>query len=83
MFIIDFKFFAKMALKIALQLLPNPVYIYDVGKKPSISRYFVILIFFFKGTLVGKPAVTVIQREVHVVNNLQPNMLLGINVFGP
>lgn len=83
MTLIDRKFLDECDLKPDIKTLPEPIMVKGVGSKRQPSSQYLVLNIYVNGQLLGRPATAHLQREVHIVDNLGPKMLMGVDIIGP
>ena len=78
------KTFLKTTIDIEIKKLPAPILVKGIGAKRQPSSDYVLLDLYIDGKATDGKNVTVhIRREFHIVDNLGPLMLIGMDIIGP
>lgn len=77
-------FFQRQASpRISIRTMASPITVRGIGTTQHTMDEYAIVPFMFEGTQKGQPVLTSFWREVHLVDNLKANLLIGIDVMGP
>lgn len=63
--------------------MATPITVRGIGTAQYMTDEYAIVPFMFEGTQRGQPILARFWREVHLVDNLKANLLIGIDVMGP
>lgn len=78
------KIFLKTTIDVDIKTLPAPILVKGIGSRRQPSLQYVLLDLYIDGKATDGKNVTVhIRREFHIVENLGPLMLIGMDVIGP
>ena len=62
---------------------PQPVRIRGIGESLVLSSEYVTLELTLRGVLDGTPVIGKLRRQIHIVDDLKANMLIGSDILGP
>ena len=80
----DRSFMEKQPGKMEVRKLASPVPVRGVGGKIVKANEYVVTQLYIDGiTTDGKPATACVTAEIHLVDDLKANMLIGVNVLKP
>ena len=82
MSIIDRKFLSTLS-GYEIKHMGSKVRIRGIGSQIHLSDEFIVLTFYLRGKLNGQQAAAAITRELHVVDELKANMLIGNDIITP
>ena len=66
-----------------IKSMVNPVKVRGIGEATLASNEYISLGFHIPGSLEGKPVTARLVRDIHIVDNLQAKVLLGMDFLGP
>lgn len=69
--------------RISIRTIATPINNRGIGTKRHTTNEYAIAPFITEGTQKGQPILARFWREVHCVDNLKANLLIGIDVMGP
>lgn len=82
--LIDRQFFQRQAdPRISIHIMATPMAVQGIGTTQHITDEHAIVPFMFEGTQRGQPVLARFWRELHLVNNLEANVLTGIDIMEP
>src|SRR5437016_9060379 len=61
--------------------MTTPVTVRGIGATQHSTNEYAILDIFIRSKMEGQPTMAQIQCEVHLVNNLKVNMLIGVDIM--
>ena len=69
--------------KIPIRKMVTPITVRGIGSNKHATDEYAIVDIRLQGLKDGKPAITLIRREVHLVEDLKANFLIGNNILKP
>lgn len=78
----DINFF-KAQSDAPIREMASPITVRGLGVSRHATDKYAVVPIYLSGTKDGKPAKALIEREVHLVENLKANMIIGNDILGP
>jgi hypothetical protein len=76
--------FLETKIEVEIKTLPVPILVKGIGARRQPSSEYVLLDAYIDGKATdGKNVTAHIRREFHIVDNLGPLMLIGMDIIGP
>jgi hypothetical protein len=61
----------------------SPIQVRGIDNKPKASWEYVVADFYIPGSIASEKVLANFRRELHVVDKLEPNILIGMDIIGP
>ena len=81
--LVDRTFFKTQAPNTPVRTMASPLQVRGLGTNRHQTWEYAVCDIYLPGSKDGKDVISLIQREVHLVDNLKANMLIGNDITGP